>query len=141
MRSLTTYMLRKSGRSKRSKQSGIRFGKVRSTGTQKRQSSKDWRVLYEFMSDVTATAKVVELPRSDGTKLEVRHTVIRGRNVVKLGDISAIKIGLQSGDNGRFYRIAPGVKGGAQKGGYIEVTKSQIVSDKALAEMTATEKA
>ncbi len=33
------------------------------------------------------------------------------------------------------------MKGGAQKGGYIEVTKSQIVSDKALAEMTATEKA
>jgi type I restriction-modification system DNA methylase subunit len=96
--------------------------------------------LYEFMTDVTATANEVELLRGDGTKLQIRHTVIRGRNVVKLSDIASIRIGLQSGDNARFYRIAPGVKGGAQKGGYSDVPVSQIVSDAGVAALSAVQK-
>jgi N-6 DNA Methylase/Type I restriction enzyme R protein N terminus (HSDR_N) len=92
--------------------------------------------LYDFMADIPPTADVIHFPRKDGTKLEVRYSLIRGRKIVKLGDIADIKIGLQSGDNGRFYRIAPGVKGGAQKGGYKEVKAGQIVPDKALGKMT-----
>ncbi len=96
--------------------------------------------LYEYMTDITPTANLEALPRADGTKLEVRSSLVRNRKVVKLGDIAAVKIGLQSGDNGRFYRIAPGIKGGAQKGGYKEVAKAQIISESKLAAMTAAEK-
>ena len=92
--------------------------------------------LYEFMADIAPIADVVTLDRNDGKKLEVRHSLVRGRKIVKLGDVAAIKIGLQSGDNGRFYRVAPGVKGGAQKGGYKEVPKGQFVSDAATNKMT-----
>jgi type I restriction-modification system DNA methylase subunit len=96
--------------------------------------------LYDFMADVTSTASEIALPRSDGTKLQVRHSVIRGRNVVKLGDIASVKIGLQSGDNGRFYRIAAGVKGGAQKGGYSDVPAGQILSDAKLNALSPAQK-
>ena len=92
--------------------------------------------LYEFMTDVTATAATAELKRADGSKVEVKVLKARGRSVVKLKDIAEVKIGLQSGDNGRFYRAAAGVKGGATKGGYKEVAISQIVPDAALSAIT-----
>lgn len=97
--------------------------------------------LYEFMADTGATATTVPLKRSDGSKVEVRFLTVRERKVVKLKDIADVKIGLQSGDNGRFYRAAAGVKGGAVKGGYKEVPAAQIVTDTDLAAMTPVEKA
>ena len=96
--------------------------------------------LYEFMSDIPATAGTVELPRADGSKVTVRHLLVRTRRVVKLADIAGVKIGLQSGDNGRFYRVAPGVKGGATKGGYKDVPAHQTVVETALAAMTPAQK-
>jgi len=92
--------------------------------------------LYEFMADVVPTAQTAELRRADGSKVEVRTLTVRGRNVVKLSNIAEVKIGLQSGDNGRFYRAAAGVKGGATKGGYKEVSVKQIVKDSGLTSMT-----
>ena len=97
--------------------------------------------LYEFMADTAATADTVALKRGDGSKIEVRFLMVRGRKVVKLKDIGEVKIGLQSGDNSRFYRAAAGVKGGATKGGYKEVPVAQIVTDAGLAAMTAAQKA
>ena len=97
--------------------------------------------LYEFMADVAPTAETAELMRTDGSKVEVRVLKARGRKVVKLKDIAEVKVGLQSGDNGRFYRAAAGVEGGATKGGYKEVPAAQIVSEKSLSAMTETERA
>ncbi len=93
--------------------------------------------LYEFMTDVAPTADTAELKRSDGSKVEVRVLNVRGRQVVKLKNIAEVKIGLQSGDNGRFYRVAAGVRGGATRGGYKEVPPSQIVPSDKLATMSA----
>ncbi len=93
------------------------------------------------MADVAPTAETAELMRTDGSKVEVRVLKARGRKVVKLKDIAEVKVGLQSGDNGRFYRAAAGVKGGATKGGYKEVPAAQIVSEKSLSAMTETERA
>ena len=77
--------------------------------------------LYEFMADVAPTANTVVLKRADGSKIEIKFLTVRGRKVVKLKDIAEVKIGLQSGNNSKFYRTAAGVKGGATKGGYREV--------------------
>ncbi len=92
--------------------------------------------LYEFMADVAPTTHTVELMRADNSKVQIRFLTVRGRDVVKLKDIAEVKIGLQSGDNGRFYRAAAGVKGGATKGGYKEVPVAQIVTNAELADMT-----
>jgi hypothetical protein len=97
--------------------------------------------LYEFMADASPTAAMVTLKRTDGSKVEARFLTARGRKVVKLKDVAEVKIGLQSGNNGKFYRVASGVKGGATKGGYREVPVKQIVSDTKLAAMTASERA
>jgi hypothetical protein len=97
--------------------------------------------LYEFIADVPLFGATVSLPRFDGAKLDVRSLTVRGRKVVKLQDIAQVKIGLQSGNNGRFYRVAPGVRGGAQRGGYKEVSLKQIVPNAALAALTAAQKA
>lgn len=97
--------------------------------------------LHEFMTDTAATTATVELKRSDASKVDVRFLTVRGRKVVKLKDIAEVKIGLQSGNNGRFYRAAAGVKGGATKGGYKEVPLAQIVTDADLAAMTDDERA
>lgn len=96
--------------------------------------------LYEFMADTAAPVASVEMKRADGSKVDVRYISVRERKVVKLKDIAEVKIGLQSGDNGRFYRAAPGVKGGATKGGYKEVPAGQIVSDARILAMTPFEK-
>jgi len=69
----------------------------------------------------------VELTRRDKSKVAARFLKVRGRKVLKLKDIAGVKIGLQSGDNGRFYRAAAGVNGGATKGGYKEVHLGQTV--------------
>ncbi len=97
--------------------------------------------VYEFMDDTSPMTSKVVLARSDGSKKDVRFLTVRGRKVVKLKDIAEVKIGLQSGDNGRFYRAAAGVRGGATKGGYKQVPAAQIVTDAKLAAMTAAEQA
>jgi hypothetical protein len=96
--------------------------------------------LYEFMADVASTAETVPLTRADGSKADVRVLTARGRKVVKLKDIAEVKIGLQSGNNGKFYRVAAGVKGGATKGGYKAVSTAQIVTDVGLAAITVEDK-
>lgn len=96
--------------------------------------------LYEFMANETATAIEVTLNRNDGTNLKVNVETIRGRQVVKLRKIAEAKIGLQSGNNPKFYRTAPGVKGGAAKGGYREVPLHQVVDAVRLSTMSADER-
>jgi type I restriction-modification system DNA methylase subunit len=96
--------------------------------------------LYEFMADISKAPIDLKFPSSDGQIEEVRAQLIRGVHVVKLNQIGSVRIGLQSGANSKYYRTAPGVKGGAAKGGYHEVPVNQIVSDARLASMTPDER-
>lgn len=95
--------------------------------------------LYEFMGD--AQAQEASVHRLDGSELRVRTTSVRGRQIAKLGDIASVRIGLQSGNNGRFYRVAQGVRGGATRGGYREVPMHQVVDESRLKAMTRDERA
>ena len=95
---------------------------------------------YEFMCRDVAKAVEVTLTADDGSKKKVEAQVVRDRHVVKLEQISEIKIGLQSGNNPKFYRTAPGVHGGAAKGGYQEVVPHQIVQESSLLALTQAEK-
>jgi len=99
--------------------------------------------LYEFMRDVfSAAPTTINLPSLDGKRLkEVAAPTARGRRLIKLRDVAEVKIGLQSGDNAKFYRVRKGVSGGAVKGGYKEVDSRNVVTDAMLAKMTATERA
>ena len=85
------------------------------------------------MRDVFAESvpEVINLPTANGNR-PVKVNTVRGRNVVKLGDLAVIKIGLQSGDNPRFYRAAKGVTGGAAKGGYKEVDPKLTLKEEML---------
>jgi hypothetical protein len=65
---------------------------------------------------------------------------VRGRNVVKLSQIASVKIGLQSGDNSKFYRATAGIKGGAAKGGYNIVDERNVLTDEDLANLTSEQK-
>ncbi|MGV1927932.1 Eco57I restriction-modification methylase domain-containing protein [Agrobacterium tumefaciens] len=96
--------------------------------------------LYEFMARDPAKAVEVAFMRNNGHLLKVSAETVRTRQVVKLNQIADPKIGLQSGDNPRFYRTAPGVRGGAAKGGYKDVQLSQVVDEVRLSTMTADEK-
>ncbi|MER9558205.1 N-6 DNA methylase [Mesorhizobium sp. M0323] len=96
--------------------------------------------LYEFMANESATAVEVTLVRNDGANMKVKAEPLRGRKVVKLRKIAEIKIGLQSGNNPKFYRSAPGVKGGAAKGGYQTVSLNQVVDEARLSTMTKSER-
>ena len=97
--------------------------------------------LYEFMADLMSTPIDLKLPYGHGQTLDVRAQTIRGKEVVRLKGIAAVKIGLQSGNNTKFYRIAPGVSGGAAKGGYKAVNMAQVLTDPELAALTPHEKA
>ena len=96
--------------------------------------------LYEFMADLTTTFVDLKLPQPGGQVTETRAQTIRGRHVVRLGAIAAIKIGLQSGNNTKFYRAAPGASGGAAKGGYKTVSMGQVLDAAALAKLTQDER-
>lgn len=96
--------------------------------------------LYEFMSNEPSSSIEIKMTRNDGTSTLVMGQKLRGREIVKVGKIGEVKIGLQSGGNGRFYRSAPGVKGGATKGGYQEVPAHQVVDEVRLATMTQAER-
>lgn len=96
--------------------------------------------LYEFMSDEPAKHSEIELKRTDGASLKVSAAAVRSRQVVKLKNIGQVKFGLQSGNNGKFYRSAPGVKGGATKGGYTTVEVNQTVDQIGLKSLTSDER-
>jgi hypothetical protein len=97
--------------------------------------------LYDFMADMTTLPIDLKLPYADGQVLDVRAQTIRDRYVVRLSGIASVKIGLQSGNNKKFYRTAPGASGGAAKGGYGVVNLAQVVSESTLTALTAQEKA
>lgn len=97
--------------------------------------------LYTFMQDVfSAVPPEVEINVSGGGTRHVRVLAVRGRDVVKLSQIADVKIGLQSGDNSRFYRAAAGVTGGATRGGYQPIDLRNVLSDAELAAMTPAQK-
>jgi RHS repeat-associated protein len=67
--------------------------------------------LYTFMQDVfpTSVPPEVEFIGADGQAYKLqRVNVTRNRNAVKLSQIAKVKVGLQSGNNPKFYRAAPG---------------------------------
>ena len=97
--------------------------------------------LYDFMADMTITPIDLSLPHVNGQTLSVRAQSIRGKAVVRLGKIASIKIGLQSGANTRFYRVAPGATGGAAAGGYQDVDLGRVLDGNALAGLSNVEKA
>lgn len=96
--------------------------------------------LFEFMANVTAKPVDLKLPAGQGQFVHARARTVRGRHVVMLSDIAAAKFGLQSGDNPRFFRTAPGTTGGAAKGGYKVVNIPQAIDDAGLAALTSSEK-
>lgn len=96
--------------------------------------------LYEFMVDITTKPTELKLAAGYGQVVDVRVQKIRGRQVARLSDIAVVKFGLQSGDNPRFFRTAPGVKGGAAKGGYKDVNTAQTLEGSGLAALTPNEK-
>jgi hypothetical protein len=96
--------------------------------------------LYEFMADPEAMTPETEITRMDGSKFSLRAVDVRGRKIVRLGEIASIKAGLCTGANKLFYFAAPGVKGGAVAGGYAEVPSHLILPDEKLKELTDDEK-
>jgi type I restriction-modification system DNA methylase subunit len=98
--------------------------------------------LYEFMRDVfpDAPPPVVEVVGLDGERHQMPAKLVRNRKVVKLSQLAEVKVGLQSGDNPRFYRAAPGVRGGAAQGGYQVVNFQNVVTDSDLQRFTEHEK-
>jgi hypothetical protein len=97
--------------------------------------------LFEYMQDVFAAPQpTLSLNSINKTpSKEVPYLKIRDRKVVQLQKIAVVKIGLQSGDNAKFYRVRPGVSGGAVKGGYKDVDAKNVVSAKKLAALTESE--
>jgi hypothetical protein len=97
--------------------------------------------LYGFMQDVfpATVPPEVDFPGVDGQihKLQ-KVNVTRNRNVVKLSQIAKIKVGLQSGNNPKFYRAADGVQGGAAT--YQPVVPRNVVTNTKLKKLTAEEK-
>lgn len=96
--------------------------------------------LYEFMADTASAPVDVVVPLPNGQKSQVRGWSIRSRHVVRLDEIASVKIGLQSGNNPKFYRTAPGVTGGAAQGGYNDVDLSRVVAKQNLPLLTNIEK-
>jgi hypothetical protein len=76
-----------------------------------------------------------------GQQRQILGSHVRNRNVVKLKQIADVKIGLQTGDNPRYYRAASGVVGGAARGGYQTVSPENVLSETDLAGLTPDEKA
>lgn len=95
---------------------------------------------YEYMAEDVAKSVEVDLLGTGGTIKKVEAQTVRGKQVVKLEQIADIKIGLQSGNNPKFYRTAPGVRGGAAKGGYHDVALHQVVPATDLQAISAQEK-
>jgi type I restriction-modification system DNA methylase subunit len=98
--------------------------------------------LYEFMQDTfAAVPPEVELTTLDGSSKQlVRPHNLRGRQIVKLSEIADVKIGLQSGNNPKFYRAAAGVKGGASKGGYKPIDLKNVLTEEELQQLNTEQK-
>ena len=98
--------------------------------------------LYSFMRDVfEVVPSQVSFLGTGGQSHSLRVSTVRDRKVIKLSDIASVKIGLQSGDNPTFYRVAAGVAGGAARGGYREVDQRNIITANELARLTDAQKA
>jgi hypothetical protein len=98
--------------------------------------------LYSFMQDVfEAVPPEVSFAGTDGRAHNLRPCVVRERQVVKLSQLASVKIGLQSGDNSTFYRVAEGVIGGATRGGYKQIDLRNVLTGDELAALTADQKA
>lgn len=95
--------------------------------------------LYEFMADPEAMTPETEIARTDGSTFALRALHVRGRKIVRLGEIASIKAGLCTGANKLFYFAAPGVRGGAVEGGYAEVPSHLILTDEELRRLTSEE--
>lgn len=98
--------------------------------------------LFQFMEDSerledpTITLHNNETRRPD--KFRVKQ--IRGVNVLKLGKITIAKQGLIPPSTRDYYRIAHGSRGGAVKGGYIEVDLHLALTVSQVERLSATEK-
>jgi hypothetical protein len=78
--------------------------------------------LFQFMNDTqTSTDQEIEILNPCGRENTVICKNIRGVIIARLGNIAVVKVGLQSPNNRSYYRIAGGVRGGAVRGGYMEV--------------------
>lgn len=79
--------------------------------------------LFEFMNDTrTSTDQEIKIPNHCGQETVVKCKNVRGFRLVRFGDIAVVKVGLQPPDTRAYYRIVGGVRGGAVRGGYIEVS-------------------
>ncbi len=98
--------------------------------------------LYAFMQDVFTTTVPPEISVNTvgGERRLLQVAVVRDRHVVKLSRVASVKIGLQSGDNPRFYRASAGVRGGAARGGYSIVDVRNVLSEDELVSLTPDQK-
>jgi hypothetical protein len=96
--------------------------------------------LYTYMQDVFpgTVPPEVDFAGADGRICQLRVNTVRGRHVVKLSQVAKVKVGLQSGNNPKFYRAAEGVQGGAAT--YQRIDLRNVVSDAELAGLTLDQK-
>ena len=98
--------------------------------------------LYSFMQDAfEAVPPEVSFTGADGRPHRLRPFIVRKRQVVKLSQLASVKIGLQSGENSAFYRVAEGVIGGATRGGYKQIDLRNVLTGDELRALTADQKA
>jgi hypothetical protein len=85
--------------------------------------------LFQFMNDTeTSCDQEIKVLNHHGQENIVKCKNIRGTRVVKLGNIADVKQGLIPPDNRKYYRIAKGIRGGAVKGGYIDVNLNNTLT-------------
>lgn len=86
--------------------------------------------LYKYMEDFEKKADpaIALLNIEIGRDVEFKIKQINGVNLVKLGKIAYAKQGLIPPSVRDYYRISPGVKGGAVKGGYIDIDLNLALS-------------
>jgi len=98
--------------------------------------------LYEFMQDVYPAQPPNEIvyTNTSGQQHRLRPNLLRGKSVVKLSDIAHVVVGLQSGDNAKFYRTAGDLTGGAVKGGYTAGRLSNIAAPSLLRALSDVDK-
>lgn len=91
--------------------------------------------LFDFMDNVSDTNKVkLTLKNLQGIEQEFYCKEIRGIRIIPLGndyegnEFGTAKQGLIPPSVRDYYRICPGVKGGAVKGGYIHVDLAQALT-------------
>jgi hypothetical protein len=98
--------------------------------------------LFQFMDDSIGASDPTYTLFNLRTRKEdlLPGKLVNGKSIVKLARIAVAKVGLQSPSARDYYRIATGVRGGAVRGGYIEVDPRLAISVDQLSELTDTEK-